>query len=51
MHVASPDDTGVLATPRAVTFDDELRQDIASAVWLIAVVTVPGLALLAYLVH
>ena len=47
VQAATSDDTGVLSIGTA--FDDELRQDISSAAWLMASVTVPGLALLAFL--
>jgi hypothetical protein len=47
VHAATPDDTGVLESPSAFTFDHELRQDLAHAAWLMAAVTLPGLALLA----
>lgn len=50
MHAASPDDTGVLRVPAAGVFDADIRQDLTSAAWLIAAVTVPGLALLALVV-
>lgn len=48
MPVTSPDDTGVLATPTGI--DDDLRQDLTTAAWMMASVTIPGLALLAVLV-
>lgn len=47
MQAATSDDTGVLTI--AAAFDDELRQDISSAAWLMAAVTIPGLAMLAFL--
>ena len=51
MNAASADDTGVLAVPTASsTIDPDLRQDITSAAWMMAVVTMPGLAVLALLV-
>lgn len=50
VNAASADDTGVLAVPAASTIDPDLRQDITSAAWMMAVVTVPGLAALALLV-
>lgn len=47
----SANDTGVLPTPTTAPtgFDAELRQDLTSAAWLMASVTVPGLALMAVL--
>lgn len=49
MNAATADDTGVMTVPAATGFDQELRQDITSAAWMMAVVTLPGLALLAAL--
>ncbi len=51
MNAASADDTGVLAVPSGSTsLDPDLRLDITSAAWMMAVVSVPGLAVLALLV-
>ena len=49
MPVPSPDDTGVLATPTGL--DSDLRQDLTTAAWMMAAVTIPGLAMLALLVN
>lgn len=48
MNAASADDTGVLAVPS--TLDPELRTDLSSAAWLIAAVSAPALAALAFVV-
>lgn len=51
MNAASADDTGILTVPTAAatTIDPDLRQDLTHAAWMMAVVTVPGLAVLAAL--
>lgn len=51
MRPAIPEDTGVLAVP-APTFaiDPDVRQDVVSALWLIAVTVVPGILLIPFLI-
>ena len=46
MTAASMDDTGVLTVPTSRTIDEDIRQDLTSAAWMMAVVTLPGLAVL-----
>lgn len=45
---AASDDTGTFTVPGSL--DAELRHDLVSAAWLLAAVTLPGLAVLALLV-
>lgn len=47
MNAASMDDTGVLTVPTSRTIDDDIRQDLTHAAWMMAVVTLPGIAVLA----
>ena len=49
MNAATADDTGVMNVPTTTEFDPELRRDITTAAWMMAVVIVPGLAVLAAL--
>lgn len=45
MHAATtPDETSSFATRHSI--DDDIRQDVTSAAWLMAAVTLPGLAVL-----
>ncbi len=40
----TPDETGTFAVRKGI--DDDIRQDVTSAVWLMAAATLPGLAVL-----
>lgn len=45
MQAAStPDETGTLSTRHSI--DDDIRQDVTTAAWMMAAVTLPGLAVL-----
>lgn len=45
MHAAStPEETGSFSVRNHI--DDDIRQDVTSAAWLMAVATLPGLAVL-----
>lgn len=45
VHAATtPEDTGSFSVRNRI--DDDIRQDLTSAAWLMAAVTVPGLAVL-----
>lgn len=45
MQATTPDQTGPI--PVRSSIDEDIRQDVATAAWMMAAVTVPGLAILA----
>lgn len=47
MHVTTPNETGH-STPVRSSIDEDIRQDVAAAAWMMAAVTVPALAVLPF---
>ncbi len=45
MQAMTPDHTGSI--PVRSSIDEDIRQDVATAAWMMAAVTLPGLAMLA----
>lgn len=45
MQATTPDHTGSI--PVHSSIDEDIRQDVATAAWMMAAVTLPGLAMLA----